>query len=128
MASFLIPKTLGACADALYTLRQARLTAQKVVDEMVERETLLREHIIKTLPKSQAGGISGKLGRVMLGSKIVPKIEDWEMFYKYVKKTSNFALLQKRLADAAIQEIWEAKKAVPGVASFQIVTLSVTKV
>ena len=127
-AAFTIPKTLGACADAIYTLRQERLARQREVDVLEKNEALLREHIIKTLPKSEAGGVAGKVGRVTIVKKEVPQVNDWEAFYAFLFKTKDPSLLQKRVAEAAIRERWEARKTVPGVVPFTVITLGVTKV
>jgi hypothetical protein len=55
-------------------------------------------------------------------------VEDWDKFYAFIRKTKNFGLLQRRAGDAAIQELWDAGKTVPGVSTFNVVTVSVNKV
>lgn len=126
--AFQVPKTLGACADALYTIRQERLKAQKVVDELETNEKAIKAHVIDTLPKSNASGIAGKLARVTVTTKTIAQVQDWPSFYAYVAKNKAFEMLQKRLGDAAIQERWDAGKKVPGVEPFTIVGVSVNKV
>ena len=125
---FKFPKTMGACADRLYQLRQKRLEMQKEVDKIAAEEAALKEHIINTLPKSEASGVAGKLARVTVVTKEVPQVEDWDAFYKYVKKTGQFDLLQRRVSDGAIKERWEAGKEIPGIKHFQAVTVSINKV
>jgi hypothetical protein len=122
------PPKLGACADRLYQLREKRLTMQKDTDAVEAEEKALKEHIIQTLPKSEAGGIAGKVARVSVVTKSVPRAEDWEKVHAYIKKTGSFDLLQRRLSDSAVQERWDAGKKVPGVEPFNVVTLSVNKV
>jgi hypothetical protein len=122
------PKGLGACADRLYQLKQKRLDAQKVVDAFAAEESALKNHIIDNLPKSDASGIAGKLARVTVVTKEVPQVTDWDQLYKYVKKTGDFSLLQRRVGDAAIKERWENGKEVPGVGHFNAVTISMNKV
>ena len=102
MSEFKIPKTLGACADALYKVRQERLNLQKMVDALSEQETALKDHIINTLPKSEASGVAGKTARVSVVTKEVPQVEDWDALYKHVVKTKHFELLQRRVSDAVI--------------------------
>lgn len=121
------PKSLAACADLLYTTREERLTAQKAVDTLKEKETLLQEHLISNLSKADTEGVTGKLASVVTDTKVVPRVEDWEAFYKHVLKTKNFAFLQRRVADTAIQEIWDAGKQVPGVGQFKAVVLRLRK-
>jgi hypothetical protein len=128
MTKFKFPKTLGGCADRVYELRQQRLDAQKVVDALQEEETALREHIINTLPKSEATGAAGKVARVTVVTKQIPQVKDWQAFYAYVKKNNAWDLMQRRLAATAVTERWEAGKTVAGVEPFTAVTLSINKV
>jgi hypothetical protein len=122
------PKALGACADKLYELRAKRLAEQKKVDEIAAEETALKNHIIENLPKSEASGVAGKLARVTVVTKQIPQVQDWDAFYKYVKKTGSFDLMQKRLTDAAIKERWEAGKEIPGVGHFNAVSVSINRI
>ncbi len=125
---FKIPKNLGACADQLFKTRQKRLELQKAVDELAAEESALKEHLINTLPLSEASGVSGKLARVTINVKEIAQVKDWEAFYKYVKRTGRFDLMQRRVADAAIKEFWENGKEVPGVDRFGAKTVSINKV
>lgn len=126
--TFKIPKTLGACADRLYETRQKRLAMQKEVDEVEAEEKALREHIIQTLPKSEASGVAGKVARVTVVTKDVPQVKDWDAFYKYVSRTKSFDLLQRRLGETAVKERWENGKKIPGVEAFTVVSVSLNKV
>lgn len=128
MSKLKLPKSLATCADMYYKAREDRLALQKQVDELAAREVLIKDHLIDNLPKSEATGVQGKLCRVSVVTKVKPVVEDWDEFYKYIKKTGAFEMLQKRLSDTAIAERWENKKDVPGVGRFNAVTLSVNKV
>ena len=125
--TYKFPKALGACADRLYALRATRLAEQKKVDAIGAEEAALKEHIINTLPKSEASGVSGKTARVAVLTKTVAQVQDWDALYKYVARTKQFDLLARRVSDAAVKERWEDGKAVPGVDKFNAVTVSVTK-
>jgi len=123
-----VPKTLGACADLYFKLRNERLAAQKGVDAIEAREKYMMNHLIKHLPAADASGVAGKVARVTRHVKRVPTVKDWAALYVYIKKTGAFELLQRRVADAAVKERWDAGKQVPGVEAFTTVTLSVAKV
>lgn len=122
------PKMLGACADRLFELRNTRLAMQKEVDVIEAEEKALKEYIINTLPKSEASGVAGKLARVTLVKKDIPQVNNWDVFYKYVKRTGQFDLLQRRLTDTAIKERWDSGNEVPGVGHFNAVSVSISKV
>ncbi len=122
-----LPRTMGACADALYATRAARLILEKQADELKAREALIKDHIIETLPKSDAEGVAGHVARVAITKREIPRVVDWDKLYAYVRKTKDFSLLQRRLADAAIAERWDAGKEVPGVDRFTLMGVSVKK-
>lgn len=125
-----IPKSLATCADMLYETREARLKLKSEVDTLSELETALREHIINNLPKSQATGIAGKVARATIEQKSVVQVADWDAFYDYIvknRKKGSFALMQRRVSESAVREIWDAGKAVPGCKAFTVKTVSVVK-
>ena len=121
------PKTIGACADRLYELKELKSEAQKAVDLIESEEKALKQHIIDNLPKSDATGAVGKVAQVTVVKKTVPKVGNWDLFYAHVKKTGHFELLNKALTKKAVEERWEAHKVVPGVETYTDVTLSVHK-
>lgn len=126
MVKLRIPKSMGACADLLFDIRAERLEAQKVVDEIKEREDALKEHIINNLPKGDTGA-SGSHHHVSVYTDAVPRAEDWDKVWAYIKKTGNFDLLQRRLNDAAVKERWDDGKKLPGIVPFNVVKVSLTK-
>lgn len=127
MTEIKIPKDLGACADLLWTTREKRYALQKQVTECEEHESALKEHLINTLPKSKAEGITGKLARATIGRKVVPTVKDWTKFYQYIAKNKAWELLQRRVGEKAVMERWEAGKTVPGVDRFDVITVHLNK-
>lgn len=119
--------TLGQCADLLYKTRNERLAQQKIAEAIEAEEGRIREYIIQTLPRADkvAGGRVAKVERY---ETQVPKVNDWEKLYKWIKRNDRFDVLQRRVADKAVIDMWEDKKQVPGVEPFTIVKLSLTKV
>ena len=124
------PKSLGACADLLFDLRQKRLDLDKLAASAKEAETALINHIIDKMDKESTGA-AGKHHMVRVQTKQKPQVKDWAKFYEYVGKNKAFDLLQRRLSDAAIMDRLEDpknKRGVPGVEMFTAVTVSLTKV
>ena len=123
------PKSMGACADLLHTMKTNRLAADKAAAELKAQETALINHIIENLDK-QSTGASGKTHSVRVVTKQKPQVKDWEAFYAYVAKTKAYDLFQRRLSEEAVFERLNAPKSkgVPGVELFNAVTVSLTKV
>jgi hypothetical protein len=124
---FVLPKSLAECADLLYRAREERLALDRSSERIAELEGRLKNHFIDTVPKGQTG-VSGVVAHIQVESKPVPQVQDWDKFYKYVKRTGAFDMLQRRLNDGAVQERWENKKQVPGVGVFNAKKVSCTKI
>ena len=125
-----IPKTMGACADKLYKLREKRYELGRQIKEIEEEESAIKKYVIDNLSKQESNGVSGKVANVRIKVEDVPTVEDWEAFYKYITRTKSFDMLQKRINVKAIRERIEdkkdfAKKA--GIGSFTNVSVSITK-
>ena len=122
-----IPKTLGACADKLFELREKYHRLEREAGNLRAHSNAIQEHLIEELPKDSAEGIVGKRARATVTMKRFPTVADWGKFYKYISKNKAFELLQRRVSEAAVKERWEAGKQVPGVEPFNKAVISVTK-
>lgn len=126
-----LPKSMGACADLLYSTREKRLTADKAAAVLKAEEERIKTHIIDNLDKREETGAAGKHHRVQVVRKKKYRVDPvkWDSFFKWVGKNNRFDLLQKRLSDDAVKAvIEEGKKKIPGVEPFDYVTVSLTKV
>jgi hypothetical protein len=131
-APFKPPKSLAVCADLLYTTKNERLAVQKTVDALEAKERILREHLISNLPKSDASGISGKVARATVENKTIVTVTSYDDLHKYIlanaKKTPGvWGLLQKRVSDATVKDLWAAKKKIPGVEPMFVPVVSLNK-
>lgn len=122
-----LPKTLGACADALKAVKDAMSELNRELAELQARKTQLEEKLINDLPASDAEGVVGKTVRATVVTRRIPVLEDWSALTKYVKKTGDFDLLRRQVSTEAVEERWEAKKQVPGVGVFNKKKVSLTK-
>jgi hypothetical protein len=123
-----LPKTLGACADELYKIKQERSRVNQQLAKLDDRRKELEQHLVDQLSAQDAKGISGKLVKASIVVERVGTAKDWGKIYAYVKRNGAFHLLQRRLSNTALREIWEAGKKVPGVEVFNHKKVSLTKV
>lgn len=122
-------KTPGQRADLLYAIehgayKQARIQYNELGDFLTKLETWFKQ----TLPKTKATGVTGKLARVEVKPKDIPKVEDWGKFYKHIASKKEFDLLNKAVNRAAVEERWTNDKQVPGVSKFRTQVVSLTSV
>ena len=127
-----LPKSIGRCADLYSDVRSVRLAMEKEVALVAARETEIREYIIDNLSKSDDTGASGLRYRAQIVTKTVPKIVEgeagWPKLWAFIAKNNRFDLLQKRLGEKAVSDMWEAGEDVPGVEKFKTPTVSITKI
>lgn len=122
-----LPKTLGACADRLGELRDAKAQLARALEDLETERKAIEARLIKELPASDSDGIAGRAFRATVVTKRIPQIADWEKLTAYVKKTGAFELFQRRLSEEAVKERWEAKQNVPGVEGFTKKKISLTQ-
>jgi hypothetical protein len=127
---FTFPKTPGACVDRFKELGEKKAKLQKEVAKYEAEENALELHLISVLEGMEAEIVAGKKGKAKLVKKDIPvfaKDGGDEAFYKYVRKTGAFHLIQKRLSSTAIAEMWAAGKKVPGITKFIKKKISIVK-
>lgn len=123
-----LPESIGRCADLYAEVRELRLAMDKVVEGMKKRESEIREYIIQNLSKSDDTGAAGKAYRAQIVKKVKPSVKDWEKLYDFIVENDRFDLLQKRVAEKAVKDLWDDGADVPGVERFNVVDVSITKI
>lgn len=124
-------KTLASAVDALYALRVKRQAKQRKYEEEIEalkdQERELEDLLIESLPASDAEGIIGKTAKAVIVVKRIPSAKDWDKVYKWIAKHKRFDMLQKRLNNKAICDMWENGKNVDGIEGYNAKSVSLTK-
>lgn len=124
-----LPKAIGACADLYHDVRELRLLMEKEVEAVKAREAEIREHIISNLGVSDGDtGASGQRYRAQIVKETKPKAADWNKIWDYVYEQNRFDLLQKRLGEKAVEDLWADGIDIPGVEKMHIKTVSITKI
>ncbi len=119
--------SIGTMIDKLYTMRETRIAAQRVVDDNKKDEALLRQQIIEVLKEQGLNGARGVIATGSIKKEDVPKLSNADKFFAYVKKNDAWHLLHKRIAVEAWRELHEAGKKVPGVEALPVEDLSLSK-
>ena len=119
--------SLGQAVDKLYKLRTERKAIEASAELVKADESKLEAYLIDNMPKSDATGVLGKTAKAELRISKQPTVKDWDKVYKYIQKTKKYELLQKRINSAAVKELWEDEKEVPGVEVLNAIKISLTK-
>lgn len=125
---------LGEVVDSYKQLNMIRLAMQKEVDNVEAVEKKFREHLVNKLEKSDEKGVFGLKYKAQHKTKRIPKIKGegdqtgWPALWGWITLTGRFDVLQKRLNDKAVMEMYDAGELPPGIETMLVSEISVTKV
>ena len=117
--------TLGTSIDKLWQLREDKRSfdaeSKKVEIQIKELEALM----FGLLDAQDTSKAQGKKASVSIHETVVGNVEDWEALWPYIAKHKFFHLVQKRVSNPGLRELWALGKKTPGVTSFTQRTLLV---
>lgn len=121
------PPPLGIQIDALFKLREGLRAHQEVEKGIVEQIGVAEAALMATMEKEGVDKSTGKMATVSISETVTGNVTDWDVFWAYVHKNKFGHLVQRRLSDPAIRELFETKGTVPGVEPFTKRRLNVRK-
>ena len=119
------PPSLGAVTDKMWQLREDKRVADAAVKVIELKIKELETTIFTLLDAQDTRKAEGKKASVSIGESVVGTVDDWDATWAYIAKNKFFHLVQKRLSDPALRELWALGKVVPGVQPFTKRTLSI---
>ncbi len=118
--------TLGEATDKLWALREEKRKADAEVKRLElaikgdqEKEIIGMEGIVIALLDSQGTRkAEGKHASVSITEVVVGNVTDWEALWPWIAKNKFFHLVQKRVSDPGMRELWALGKEIPGAQPF----------
>lgn len=123
------PSPIGEKINTLYQLREQIRALNEQLKPLDEHKRALEAEIIEDLDNTGIDKASGELATISISENVVPTVEDWDTFHRFIKRNNYFFLLERRAAAAAYRELLESRKGrtIPGVISFKRRTLNLRK-
>lgn len=119
-------ESIGTMIDNLDKIRERKRALDEQVKDLETQYRELSEQILARLAEQGLPKASGRRATVSRSETIVGQLEDWEALTKYISRTKNYQLFERRISAAAFRELFEKKGEVPGVKPFTKVTLKHT--
>jgi hypothetical protein len=107
--------TLSELSRALFKAKRYKGELNQKIKELNEAIRDYEHRIWQIMEADDLLKFTTPDGTVYISPQVVPKVVDWGAFYRYIKETEAFHMLERRPARAAFRELHEAHKAVPGV-------------
>lgn len=143
------PKTVGACIDRMYELREekAGYAAQERVADAAYKA--LQKHLLDTYQQADLTGARGALAQCNLNPDVVPTVEDWDQVYGWIAAPvlttkskmpdaqrkeivevikQRCAILQRRISPELWRALLDQMTPVPGTKAFPVTKVSLTAI
>ena len=120
----IVKPTLGATIDSMFVMREKKRTLDAQIKVIEADMKLLELSMFELLDAQETTKSQGKKASVSITEAVVGDVQDWEAFWPYIAKNKFWHLVQKRVSDPGLRELWALKKKTPGVVPFTKRTLN----
>jgi hypothetical protein len=120
--------SLGQQIDSLFDLRERKRGLEATIDEIDKEIESRSEEIMQLLGTEGLERAAGSKAHVSVNESVVPRVEDREKFFAFIRRNNAFELLECRPSAPSFRE-WAARRGsrgVPGVVPFLKRKLSLT--
>lgn len=110
--------SLGAQIDKMWDIREKKRSLEASIKDLDGQLTTIEAELMEDMEANGVDKMTGKHAGVSITSNTVAHVTDWDELWKFILKTKNTQLLQRRVSDPAYRELLEMGKKVPGAEAF----------
>lgn len=118
------PPTIGSLIDLLHGMKAAKKALEGQIKELDKQADRLELQIIERMDTEETSTGSGKAAGASINESVVPQVQDWDAFYKFIHENKWYHLLQRRPSSPGCRELFEQQKQIDGVVPFTKRTLN----
>lgn len=116
---------LGTLVDRYYAAVQKVKTAEAKIAPLKEVRDSLEAELIAELGKAKATGARGRKASATVQHVMVPSVEDWPAFEKYVYANKALDLVQRRVSSTAWRDRLAENEVVPGITAYNRISIRI---
>lgn len=110
--------SLGAQIDKMWDIREKKRNLEASIKDLDGQLATIEAELMADMEANGVDKMTGKHAGVSITSNTVAHVTDWDEMWKFIIKTKNTQLLQRRVSDPAYRELLEMGKKVPGAEAF----------
>jgi hypothetical protein len=114
----MVKQTLGGLTDAMHALREKKRVLEEEIKVLEEQYKELEMKLIELADEQGVTKGNGKAANFTVAESIVPQVENWDDFYRFIHKNKYWHLLERRPSVTGCRELFETKGVIPGVQKF----------
>jgi macrodomain Ter protein organizer (MatP/YcbG family) len=122
-----VPPRLSDLIDSLFDIRERKRQLNEQLKDIEAEYVDLEFKIIARLQEEGTDLARSKKATASLTESVVPKVDDWDAFYQYIKDNDALYLLERRPSVGAFRELHQAGESIPGVEPFTKIGLNLRK-
>ena len=104
---------IGSMTDKLFDLREKKRELEDKIKALETEAGEIEEVLMGRLEAEGTRNGSGRKASISITVTEVANVIDWDDFHKWIKRTGNFQVLQRRVSDAAWREVRDLKGVAP---------------
>ena len=120
-------RNIGECIAYLYYIKQKKARINKITKKLTEMAEATEQLLIKKIKDQGVEGLHSNGISATVSEETFGNIKDYEAFETYLKETDSLFILQRRLSQVAVRDLWNSGETIPGVEAFTKTTLSLSK-
>lgn len=113
--------------EKLRTLSIEITSLNKKVGGLKKRKRKIEDRIILAMEAEESLLVKTKHGTVSISKTDVASVKNWTLFEDYIYENRALHLLQRRASNDAYREEVKLKGEIPGVETFEVIALNLTK-
>lgn len=121
-------RPLGELVDELWSAREAKRAVNEELKAIEGRIDAASSELIERMEAEGLDSATGKAASISVTPSVQPNITDWDEFLKFIVRTKNLHLLQRRISPDPWRELMTSKggkpDSVPGTVAFIKKTLN----
>ena len=118
---------IGQNIDFLYDTKIAKAALNKQIKDLDEATAEVERDLVRQIQEQGVNGLFSSRASATISEEAYASIEDYEAFEAYMKETDSLFLLQRRISQAAYNDLKTAGETIPGVKDFTKTKLSLRK-
>lgn len=109
---------IGPKIDALWALREDKRKLEAQVSAIEEQIGVMEASILEQMDKEGTDKVSTTHASVSISENVVPVVKDWDEFIRYLIRTKQGHLVERRPSVPACRELFTLKGKIPGLEPF----------
>jgi len=112
--------TTGTKVDELEALRERIRAKESDLKELKEMKASMEMELLDIMETQGMTKLSGSKGTISISETVVPTVDDWDAFYKFLHRSKAYHMMERRVSSTAYREELETRRGqqIPGVSSY----------